>query len=61
MDKNLFSIDVYTDAIGIEQINEFAAKSWIKGFTTNPSLMKQANILNYKIFAMQILKKIKKK
>jgi transaldolase len=51
MDKNLFTIDVYTDAIGIEQINEFAAKPWVKGFTTNPTLVRKSGASSYLDFA----------
>jgi transaldolase len=40
---------------------EMAAKPFIKGLTTNPTLMKKANISDYKAFAKDILKEIPNK
>ena len=54
-------IKIFADGAAVKDMFLLNNKDYISGFTTNPSLMKQANILNYKIFAMQILKKIKKK
>jgi transaldolase len=51
MNKDQLTIDVYTDAIGIEQINEFAEKSWVKGFTTNPTLVRKSGARSYLDFA----------
>ena len=55
--KNLI-INIFADGASIKDMFTLNKKSYISGFTTNPSLMKQARITDYKIFAMQILKKI---
>jgi transaldolase len=38
-----------------------ASKPYVKGLTTNPTLMKKAGIQNYKAFALEILSEIKDK
>ena len=38
-----------------------ASKSFVKGLTTNPTLMKKAGIVDYKAFALEILSEIKEK
>mgnify|MGYP003345139281 CR=1 FL=1 len=58
--KNL-KINIFADGASIADMFSLNKKSYISGFTTNPSLMKQAQITDYKSFAMQILKKIKSK
>lgn len=58
--KNL-KINIFADGASIDDMFSLNKKNYISGFTTNPSLMKQARITDYKIFAMQILKKIKSK
>jgi transaldolase len=40
-------IDIYTDVWKLEHIEEFANKSWIKGFTTNPSLVRKSGAKSY--------------
>lgn len=37
---------------------EMAEKKWIKGLTTNPTLMRKAGISNYKEFAREVLRQI---
>jgi transaldolase len=58
--KNL-KIKIFADGASIKDMFLLNKKNYISGFTTNPSLMKQASITDYKTFAMQILKKIKSK
>jgi transaldolase len=55
--KNL-KINIFADGASIDDMFSLNKKNYISGFTTNPSLMKQARITDYKTFAMQILKKI---
>jgi transaldolase len=55
--KNL-KINIFADGASIKDMFDLNKKKYISGFTTNPSLMKQARITDYKTFAMQILKKI---
>jgi transaldolase len=58
--KNL-KIKIFADGASIDDMFNLNRKNYISGFTTNPSLMKQARITNYKTFAIQILKKINSK
>ena len=54
-------ISIYADGANLKSILELNKIHFIKGFTTNPTLMKQSGIKNYKKFAFNVLKKIKKK
>jgi len=54
-------IKIFADGADINGINELNKNSFIKGFTTNPSLMKKAGIKDYKEFAIKLLSKIKDK
>ena len=58
--KNL-KIKIFADGANIEEMVRLNSLSYIKGFTTNPSLMKQSGIKNYKEFVFKILSKIKSK
>jgi transaldolase len=51
-------IKIFADGASIKDMFDLNKKNYISGFTTNPSLMKQAKITDYKTFAMQILKNI---
>jgi len=51
-------IDIYADGADVNKILELNKNNFIRGFTTNPSLMRNAGIVNYKDFAKEILKKI---
>ena len=54
-------IKIFSD--GADKINmlDMYSKSYIKGLTTNPTLMRKAGIKNYKSFCLDILKDIKDK
>lgn len=52
-------IDIYADGADYEGILKFAENLSIKGFTTNPTLMKQAGIKNYELFAHDIISALK--
>ena len=54
-------IKIYADGADINSFKNFKDDNLIKGFTTNPTLMKQAGIINYKKFALQVLDIIKNK
>ncbi len=55
------STKIFCDIADIKQIKKFNKKSIVKGFTTNPSLMRKAGAKNYKIYCKNILKICKKK
>ena len=58
---NNLKIKIFADGADPKQIYELNKKDYIKGFTTNPSLMRKAGIADYKKFAVEILDKIKHK
>ena len=59
--KNKFNISIYADGADLSDMVKLSKINFIDGLTTNPSLMRAAGVKNYKNFAKNILKKIKKK
>ena len=55
------SIKIFCDIADISSIKKFNNKSIVKGFTTNPSLMRKAGAKDYKSYSKQILKVCKNK
>jgi transaldolase len=51
-------IKLFSDGADLATILEFYRKPWIKGFTTNPTLMRKAGILDYEAFARNLLRAI---
>ena len=47
---------IYCDIADLKLIKKFNKKKIVKGFTTNPSLMRQAGAKNYKEYSKNILK-----
>ena len=47
---------IYCDTADIRLIKKFNKKKIVKGFTTNPSLMRKAGAKNYKSYSKKILK-----
>ena len=58
---NSLKIKIFADGANFEDIINLNKKEFIKGFTTNPSLMKKAKIQNYESFAKDLLNQIKDK
>jgi transaldolase len=54
-------IKIFADGAEKVSIVELAAKPFIKGFTTNPTLMRKAGVTDYVSFAKDILTVIKDK
>ena len=52
---------IFCDIADLSLIKKFNKKSIVKGFTTNPSLMRKAGAINYKKYSKQILNICKKK
>jgi transaldolase len=52
------TIKIFADGADLKGMKEAAAQPHIKGFTTNPTLMRQAGISDYKQFALEVLKLI---
>lgn len=49
------SIKIFADGADLGGMLAMAAKPWVQGFTTNPTLMRKAGITDYKAFARQVL------
>ena len=47
---------IYCDIADIATIKKFSKKKIVKGFTTNPSLMRKAGAKNYELYSKEILK-----
>ena len=54
-------IKIFCDIADINLIKKFNRKNIVKGFTTNPSLMRKAGAKNYSLYCKNILKTINKK
>ena len=52
---------IFCDIADIKTIKKFNKKKIVKGFTTNPSLMRKAGAKDYKFYSKKILKICKKK
>tara|TARA_B100000927_G_C16327164_1_gene413766 strand:- start:51 stop:749 length:699 start_codon:yes stop_codon:yes gene_type:complete len=50
------SIKIFCDIADLSLIKKFNKKKIVKGFTTNPSLMRKAGAKNYQLYAKQLLK-----
>ena len=55
------SIKVFCDIADLKKIKEFNSNNFVKGFTTNPSLMRKAGAKDYKSYSKQILNVCKRK
>ena len=52
---------IFCDIAEYSQIKKYNKKKLVKGFTTNPSLMRKAGAKNYEVYSKKILKICKKK
>ena len=52
---------IFCDIAELDQIKKFNKKNIVKGFTTNPSLMRKAGATDYKAYSKKILKVCNKK
>lgn len=55
---NELKTKIFADGADKNGMLQMYQKSWISGFTTNPTLMRKAGISDYKAFAQDILKAI---
>lgn len=53
--KPTYTIKLFADGADINGIRDMAAKDYIGGFTTNPTLMRKAGIADYEGFARRVL------
>ena len=54
-------IKLFADGANLSGMLEMYKKPYIKGLTTNPTLMRKAGISDYRSFAMDVLSEIKDK
>jgi transaldolase len=55
MDTKQLKVKLFADGADLAGMKEMAANPMIKGFTTNPTLMRKAGISDYKAFARDVL------
>ena len=55
------NIKIFCDIADLQIIKKFNKKKIVKGFTTNPSLMRKAGAKNYQLYSKQLLKVCNKK
>lgn len=55
------NIKIFADGAGLDSFLKLNSLEHIKGFTTNPSLMRKNGVQNYKDFSLNLLSKIKDK
>jgi transaldolase len=58
---NSLRVKLFADGADVPGMVEMAAKPYISGLTTNPTLMKKAGVDNYSGFAKQVLREITQK
>ena len=58
MNLDILNIKLFADGADLKNIFELNNKSYIKGFTTNPTLMRQSGVSSYKSFASEIINSI---
>ena len=58
---NELNIKIFADGADLKTFQDLNSNNFIKGFTTNPSLMKKSGIKNYKEFAKDLIKEISDK
>ena len=57
---NDLGIKIFADGADLDGIREMAGNPLIRGFTTNPTLMRGAGVADYKAFALDVLKIVTK-
>jgi transaldolase len=60
MSASRYGIKIFLDGANPDAITKFNGDATVSGFTTNPTLMKQAGVTNYEPFAKELLKLVKK-
>jgi transaldolase len=53
-----FKVKIFADGADLKSICYLYKQPYVKGFTTNPTLMRKAGISDYKKFAMEVLKEV---
>jgi transaldolase len=59
VDNSALKIKIFADGADIDGILELAANPLVKGFTTNPTLMHRAGVVDYERFAREVLEVVR--
>jgi len=59
VNANTLRVKIFADGADRKAILDLYANPFIKGFTTNPTLMRQAGVKDYEAFARDVLREIK--
>jgi transaldolase len=54
-------IKIFADGADLEGIIDLYGKPFIKGFTTNPTLLQKVGVTNYEVFARSVLERVTEK
>ena len=52
------NVKIFADGADLSTMIELAARPYVKGFTTNPTLMRKAGVRDYEAFAREVLRAI---
>ncbi|MGH7073057.1 MAG: transaldolase, partial [Stellaceae bacterium] len=55
---NTLKIKLFADGADLSSILALCKNRWIRGFTTNPTLMRKAGVLDYETFARNLLRAV---
>jgi transaldolase len=58
MSLSQLRVKIFADGADIASMRDMYAKPYIKGLTTNPTLMRKAGITNYRAFAKELLAEV---
>ena len=56
IDVGALRVKIFADGADLSSMAQLAARSYIRGITTNPTLMRKANIHDYRGFAQEVLR-----
>jgi transaldolase len=59
--RKKLSIEIYCDGADLSTMLKYNSQDYIKGFTTNPTLLKNSGVKDFKNFAKRVLTKINSK
>lgn len=52
---NTLGVKIFADGADCSRVRDLCLEPWIKGFTTNPTLMRAAGVAHYRTFAEELL------
>ena len=58
IDLAALRVKIFADGADLAGIRAMAATPWVRGFTTNPTLMRKAGVRDYREFALQVLEAV---